>query len=266
MSTGSIRKVLFAVIALASIAFVSCKKDKSDPPAVTKKLSRVEEDGKTLYSFTYNADGTLKTVTAAVDGGTPSVFTIKYDGQKKPIEITSSEGYTMKHVYQNGQLALTENFENGQKVSENFFQYEGGKIKSNTLLMGAPNNNGGITYTPVYRAIYAYYANGSVQSVSTMLVDPFDGDLSLHHKYVYQQYDDKKNPFQVMSDFSQVVLFTPVHSSNPVIEKLYDADDKVEESIQNVYTYDAAGYTQTLKSTITPVNGAATVKNIKFIY
>jgi antitoxin component YwqK of YwqJK toxin-antitoxin module len=268
MSQAIIRAATF-ILAVASIGFTSCKKDKSgpgnNPGTQTKKITRIEENGITASTFGYNTDGTLKTVTTKLENNTVT-FNLTYDAQKRPAEFVSNEGYKAKFIYQNNVLTLTENYEDGEKVSENSFTYENGKVKSNTLLMGYPQEGGNIIYKPVYRSVYTYYANGAVQKVSTYILNPFEDELELQFEYVYQEYDDKKNPLSVMADFSQVLMYQPVNVNNSKIEKLYNALGEIEETTQNVYTYDAAGYPVTLTSTVTPTGEQPTVKNVKFFY
>ncbi|HEY0677124.1 MAG TPA: hypothetical protein VGD17_02515 [Chitinophagaceae bacterium] len=269
MTSRLFSKSSVLLLAIAAIAFVSCKKDKSgpgNPGNQTKKISRIEENGSTTASFEYNTDGTLKKVSTKFDGPQTAVFSFTYDNQKRPIEVASDQGFKSKYVYVNNVLKLTENFEGATKVSENNFAYENGKLKSNTVFTAVPQPGGNTEYHPTYRAVYHYYPTGAVQKVSTYILNPLSGELELMFEYVYQQYDDKKNPLAVMSDFSQVIMFHPIHVNNPLIEKLYGANGIVDETTQNVYTYDAAGYPLTCKSTVTPTGGTPLVKDIKYIY
>jgi hypothetical protein len=265
----AIIKVATFILAVSSIGFTSCKKDKSgpgnNPGTQTKKISRIEENGVTTSSFGYNADGSLKTVTTKLDDHNVT-FNFTYDNQKRPLEFVSSEGYKSKFVYQNNALTLTENYDGNEKVSENSFTYENGKVKSNTLFTGYPEPDGSIIYKPTFRSIYTYYGSGAVHKVSTYILNPFSDELELQLEYVYQEYDDKKNPLSVMADFSQVLMYQPVNTNNPKVEKMYNGLGEVEEITQNAYTYDAAGYPVTLTSTVTVTGEQPTVKNVKFFY
>lgn len=268
MKSAYIGKTLTLFLALSAIAFTSCKKDKNPTPVeITKKITRIEENGSTSATFEYNTDGSLKKVNTSMLGASV-VFTFSYDGQKRVSEVVSSEDSRVKYFYENNQLKRTENYEDGEKVSENSFTYEGGKVKSNTLFWGYPHNDGSgnITYRPVYRTIYHYYPNGSLQRISVYELNQATKELELDHEYVYQQYDTKKNPLAVISDFSQVLLHQPIHTNNPLIEKLYDVTGEVMETTTNQYTYDSAGYPVTGKSTVQPRGGSETVINIKFFY
>ncbi|HYF32429.1 MAG TPA: hypothetical protein VD993_14995 [Chitinophagaceae bacterium] len=263
-------KTLTILLAVASIAFVSCKKDRSpgnpgDPGGQTKRISRIEQNGNISASFTYNADGTLKTISTAFTDHTVN-FAFSYNAQKKVTEFASDEGYKSKYVYINNVLDRTENYEDGQKISENIFTYENNRIKSNTLFTAFPQGNGNILYKPTYRAVYSYYGNGNVQRVATYTIDPVTDEVEPEFIYMYQQYDGKKNPLAVISDFSQILLYQPIHINNPLLEEMLDGNGTLLESTGHVYTYDAAGYPVTAKSTITPVGGTPTVIDIKYFY
>jgi hypothetical protein len=251
------------VLAVASLAIAGCKKDKGPKPVEqAKKISRVEENGQTNASFQYNADGSVKSLT--VDQGIPVTFTFTYNAQKKVSEVNTGDGMKSTFVYEGGILKLTENFEDGQKVSENNFVYENGRLKSNTLFTGFPEGNGTV-YRPTYRRVFHYNANGNVQKVSIYALDD-DEQLALESEFVYTQYDNKKNPLTAIADFSQAVLYEPISVNNPLTEKWQSPNGAVLETTQNEYTYDAAGYPVTLKATTTPQGGAATVRNVKFFY
>lgn len=254
---------LTLVLAVASVAIASCKKDKGPQPAEqTRKISRVEENGQTNAAFQYNADGTVKSLT--VNQGIPVTFNFLYNAQKKVTEVNTADGFKSTFVYEGGVLKLTENFEDGEKVSENNFVFENGRIKSNTLFTGFPQGNGTV-YRPTYRRVFHYNANGNVQKVSIYALDD-DEQLSLESEFVYPQYDNKKNPLTGIAEFSQAVLYEAISVNNPLSEKWQSPTGTVLESSQNEYTYDAAGYPVTLKVTTTPQGGAATVRNVKFFY
>jgi hypothetical protein len=259
----------FALVLLAAgVALTSCKKDKSkptDPTTATKKITRIEENGNTSATFTYNADGTVKTVSMN-DNGTSTVFTFSYTAEKKPSEVVNTDGLKAKYIYEGAGLKMIENYDENQKVSENHFTYENGRVKSNTLFLGFPTGGGNITYTPVHRNIYQYSATGALEKVSTYELDDQGNQLILAQEYVYAQYDVKKNPLTVLSDFSAVIFQQPVHSNNPVVEKMLSETGAVVETTNNVYTYDASGYPVTCTSTSTFVGGQPTVTNLKFFY
>jgi hypothetical protein len=254
------------LLAVASITFTSCKKDKgnSNPVEQTRKLSRIEENGQTTATFTYNTDATLKTLLIDFGPFGSTAFEFTYNAQKKISQVVSSEGFTSKYSYEGGNLVWIENYEDGEKIGENDFQYENGKVKSNTVLTPYPDGNGNVVYKPTFRTIYTYYASGNVQKISTYVLGA-NNQLELDHEYVYQQYDGKKNPLAVMSDFSQAFMYQPISINNPLIEKWYNATGGVDETTENEYTYDAAGYPVTIKSTTT-TGGTPTVRTTKLYY
>lgn len=257
--------ILFA----ASIALVSCKKNKSnpgpDPVTQSKKITRIEENGQTSATFTYNANGSLKAVSMS-DNGANTVFTFSYNAQNKPSEVVNTDGLKAKYIYENGGLKMIENYEDNQKISENHFTFENNRVKSNTLFIGFPGGGGNVTYLPMQRSIYHYSAAGALEKVSTYEADDVDGTLKLTQEYVYTAYDAKKNPLTVFSDFSAVIFQQPVHTNNPVQEKILSETGAVVETTNNVYTYDAAGYPLTCTSTSTFTGGQPTVTNLKYFY
>lgn len=269
MKSGFITRVAVLSLAVATLTFSACKKDKSNPTPVpvAKKLSSIDENGHRTASFEYNPDGTLKKLHTSFVQGVTTVFTFTYDNQKRILEVSSDDGTRSKYVYENNVLKLTENFYNNDKTSENNFTYENGRVKSNTLFAPFPQPNGSILYKPAYRTVYDYYANGALQKISTYLRNGNVNDnLELDNEYVYQQYDSKKNPLAVISDFSQALMYHPIHVNNPLSEKMYNGAGQVEETTTHEYTYDAAGYPVTLKSTVTSTGGTPTVINTKFNY
>lgn len=256
------------ILAVASIAFVSCKKDKgsgSTPPPVTKKIARVEENGQTTASFQYNTDGTLKTVVMDLGLFGATTFNISYNAQKKISEVVTSEGDKTKFIYESGNLQWTENFEENEKISENHFTYQNGRMTSNTLFTGFPDGNGNVTYRPTFRTAYLYSANGALQKVSTFTLDDNDV-LVLEYEYVYQQYDNKTNPVAAINEFSQVMMYQPIPANNPLVEKMLAPNGTVSETTENAYTYDAAGYPTTLTATVTAPGQTPTVRTVKFFY
>lgn len=256
---------LTLILAVASISVAGCKKDKGPKPVEqTKKISRVEENGQTTASFQYNADGSLKSLTMDLGILDPTTFNFTYNAQKKIAEVNTTDGDKVKFVYQAGILVWAENYEEGKKISENNFQYENGRIKSNTLLTGYPQGDGSTLYKPTYRSVFHYNGNGTVQKVSNYTLD--NNQLVLENEYVYQQYDNKKNPLTIMAEFSQVMMYQAVSANNPVSEKMYNANGGVDETTENVYTYDAAGYPTTVRSTTTVPGQTPTVRNVKFFY
>lgn len=267
MKLAMISKLSF-ILAVASIAFVSCKKDKGsgpNPAPVTKKLSRIEENGQTTATFQYNTDGALKTIMMDLGLFGATTFNISYNAQKKISEVLTSDGDKTSFIYEAGNLKMTENFEEGDKISENHFTYENGKMKSNTVFTGSPEGNGTIIYRPTFRTVYHYNANGTVQKVSTYQLDDND-QLALEYEYVYQQYDNKTNPLTIIAEFSQVMMYQPMSVNNPVVEKLLAPNGTVSETTENAYTYDAAGYPSTLTSTVTAPGQTPTVRTVKFFY
>ena len=267
----SVTKVL-AILAVAGLAFAGCKKEKKptgggNNPGPTTKITRIEENGLTTSTFEYNADGTLKKATSTISPGNSTTFNFKYDAQKRMSEFSSDMGYVSKFVYADGVLKMTENFEDGEKQSENMLTYENGKIKTNTLFVAFPQGGGNVTYKPTFRVVFTYFPNGNADKVEYFSVNPNTNQQTLEYGYRYKQYDDFKSPTSVLADFAQVLLYQPIHKNNPLLEEYFDGQGVVDESTTNVYTYDASTKLPlTCTSTVTPVGETPTVINVKFFY
>src|SRR5688572_2466646 len=98
-----------AILALATIAFASCRKDPkpNKPGNNTTKITRIEENGFITSKFEYNTDGTLKKVISAITLGSETSFTFTYNAEKKVSEYVTNNGYKSKYVYINGVLVRT---------------------------------------------------------------------------------------------------------------------------------------------------------------
>ena len=259
-----------AIIAVASLAFVSCKKDKKgpdNPGNQSTKITRIEENGLVTGKFEYNADGTLKKAIVITSPGNETVFSFSYNAEKKVSEFTNDQGYKSKYVYANGVLRLTENFQNGVKVSENNLTYENGRIKSNTSFTAFPQGGGNTVYKPTYRVVFTYFPSGNVDKAQYFSVDPDTNEETLEFAYRYKQFDDMKSPTSLVADFARILFYQPIHKNNPLLEEFLNSDGIVEETTTYEYTYDATtGLPLTGKSTTNVVGGTPFVINVKFFY
>lgn len=256
------------VLVAASIAIASCKKNKSnpsDPGNITRKITRIEENGGVSARFAYNADGAIQTINTNIDGD-DVVFTFSYNAQKKPKEVVNSQGSRSVYIYDAAGLKMIETYEENEKVSENHFTYENGRVASNTLFVAIDGGGNNVTYEPVQRFVYRYTAAGALDKVSTYEVDDQNGQFVLTQDYVYTQYDTKKNPLTVLSDFSAVLFQQPININNPVVEKMLSPGGTVIETTNNVYTYDAAGYPVTCTSTSLFTGGQPNSSTLKYFY
>ncbi len=257
-----------AILAVAAIALASCRKDPkpNNPGNSTTKITRIEENGFITSKFEYNADGTLKRVISATSPGSETIFNFTYNAEKKVSEFTTDNGYKSKYVYINGALVRTENFEDGEKVSESNLTYENGRIKSNTLFTAFPQGGGTVTYKPTYRVVFTYFPNGNVDKIENFSVDPDSNEESFEYGYRFKQFDDKKSPTSFIADFAQVLFYQPIHKNNPLVEEFLD-ENGVQETTTHEYTYDSStGLPLTVKSTTIVNGGVPTVINTKFFY
>ncbi|MCQ2183977.1 MAG: DUF4595 domain-containing protein [Bacteroidales bacterium] len=85
-----------AMVALAAIAFTSCNKNNNGDNGgeeTVKKIARIVKLGD--YSFTYNANGTVKSVTENWDGGSET-HDFVYEGSNLTIKVGDVTKYTVE--------------------------------------------------------------------------------------------------------------------------------------------------------------------------
>lgn len=268
MKRNLITKAAALSLAIVALSLSACKKDKPGPtPApAEKKLTSIEENGQRVAAFEYNANGSLKKLTTRDNPGDETQISFTYDAEKRLTEIATDNNSKLKYVYENGLPRLAESYIGNHKVGENIFVYENGRIKSNTMFMAIPKPDGGILYKPTFSTVYHYSVNGVLQKLSTYTANQATGLLELESERTYNDYDARKNPLVVMKDFALAFLYQPIQQNNSRLEKLYNAAGELIETTVNEYTYDAAGYPVTMKSTVASTGGTPTVINTKFNY
>ena len=97
------------------------------------------------------------------------------------------------------------------------------------------------------------------------ILNPLTNQLEISEKRTYEQYDTKTNPLAQLGEFSKV-FFMDMSARNPLVEKSYDENGLLSETVTHEYTYDSAGYPVQVKSTTTPSTGSASVATAKYFY
>jgi hypothetical protein len=269
---------MYSLFGAAIVLSVACKKDKDnndggnggpDPIGSTKKLVKIEEDADNYSTFEYNADGTCKKITfVSVDDEeeTTSTMSLVYNSNKKIDEAVYGDGSKIKYIYEGNSVKRSEVFNaDNEKQSYTEFTYQGGKLASNTVYTGIEDDNGQINFIAWMKTEFTYHSNGDVKETTLYMANPMTQQLEKTQVRRYEQYDSKVNPLSKLGDFSASFL-GEVSSRNPLVEKVFDKNNNLEETVTNEYTYDSDGYPITCKSTTTVVGEPADVTTTKFFY
>jgi hypothetical protein len=270
------RKLMYSLFGAAIVLSVACKKDKNDdggnggpdPLPNAKKLVKIEEDANNYSTFEYNADGTTKKVTyVSIENGEPEENEMNFVyTDKKLQEAVYADGSKIKYVYEGSQVKRSESYSpDAEKLAYTEFTYSNGKVSSNTVYTGIEDDNGEIVFVAWMKTEYAYHSNGDIKETTLHMANPMTQQLEKSQVRRYEQYDSKVNPFASLGAFSSLFL-VEVSARNPLVEKVYDANNNLQETIQNEYTYDNDGYPTQCKTTTTAVGEPADVSTTKFFY
>ncbi len=261
------------VIALfLSLVLVACSKDSvvtPDPapqPGGTKKLAKIEYDGGSYQSMTYNSNGTINTITVhiAYSQGTPDhiVYNMFYSGGLAT-ELRGSDGSKFKYLYVNQQLVKTEVYAAGNLVAFYEYTYANGKLVRTDGYHRLPG--GTVSSTPTMRYGQEYYANGNLKKMSLYYRNTNTGVLEKSNDYLIDQYDTQPNTSAIFENNP----FMPLESlipNNPLSELHYDMNGALEETVIHTYTYDNDGAPLTRKTTTKTSGFPDQVENARFYY
>ncbi len=265
------KKLLYSMFALTIMFSVACKKDNDNPgpgPGTSKKITRIQEDANNYMSFEYNPDGTFKKIVnvsedeEVLDLGT---VTFVYNANKKVTEVNSTDGTKIKYTYANNLPTVAEVFSEDEKVATLKFAHQGGKAVSTTMTNIFEDEEGEPVEMDFMKMEYQYYANGDLKEVKLSSLNVMSGELEVVSTIKYEQYDNKINPLSQLGEVA-LIFFADASERNALLIKTFDEDGTLDETVQNEFTYDAAGYPLTSKETTTPAGGAASVKNITYTY
>lgn len=269
MNSGNLLKAA-VIIALGFMFFSSCKKDQSESnliPDDAKKVWKIKRNDTDSILLAYTATGELFRVITTTDGDGQSLttYTMLYDPASKLTAIGSNDGRKYEFVYEKGQLKLTENYQGAQKVSENRFDFENGRMTSNTLFMPFTNNEV-VTYKPTFKISYAYNSAGDVEKAITYTMNPNGAILKKYSERIIEQYDNSNNPMAVLKYLTLLSIYELPGSKNVLNGKLLDADGTMEEATVNTYVYDSEENAVSSTSLLTPVGGEPIITNFKYYY
>jgi hypothetical protein len=260
-------KQVFAIAALSSMLIVSCSKDDSNPgpgSTPTKKIIKIEEDDNSTTTFNYNTDGSFQKITITDSDGEGSTMTFAYTGNKLSM-ITNSDGSKISYVYQGDKISQADIFDGANnQITKNVFAYQDGKVVSVTVNSNIAEE-GDPEFREYLKTAFTYYANGDTKDVTTSIFNPLTNQLEVSEKRTYEQYDNKTNPLAQLGEFSRVFLMD-MSARNPLVEKSFNENGQLTETVTYEYTYDNAGYPVQVKSISTPSTGSASVSTLKYYY
>jgi hypothetical protein len=262
----------------ALVLFISaCKKDndpKPIPPAQGNRLVKIAQGPNDYTSFTYNADGTLKTMTESMlfdNGPTVSTLTLTYGADKKLSEGLYTGGSKIKFLYENGKLSRTELANNlGELLNISLFEYNtAGRLKTYTVLgKVSPVNDPVLTYKPILKTEYTYFTvhDSLVHEAVSYKRNGNTQQLEKWSVFRWDAYDEQKNPLTQLGDFG-IALFRHSSRNNATDEYLYDEDMILLEHTENEYTYNNNGYPVTNKQKVRDPQGPTpSYYNITYTY
>ena len=256
------------VISLGAIALFgsACKKDKdpkpTPPSATDTKLVKIQESPDDYTSFTYNADGTLKTMTQSYrfefGGVTISTLTLQYGADKKPELGTYNGGNKLRFFYENGKMVRTELADpKGVLINISIFDYNtAGRLKTYTVFGKVAASDEVITYKPVLKTDYTYFTvhDSLVHEAVSYRRKGNSDQLQKWSVFRWDTYDEKKNPLNLLGEFG-LAFFRHSSRNNATDEYLYDENMTLQERTENDYTYNSSGFPVSNKQKVTDPDG-----------
>lgn len=273
MTPSSFKSTLFALTLLLSLA--ACEKDPIETPPPTtippqqqlpnplpanariKQMKWTEIDHQT---FTYNAEGQvaqLRSQWQYVEGDPTKIRTIvydfQYDAQDRPVQITLSDGFTVRYFYHGNLIHLTKEFYPGGAVArEVTYIYAGDRISHETWrVSNAPGEP-----VSVYKHAFSYDARGNLSKV-----DIYEQQENLQYQLLetveYSEFDDKINPTSWLNRYPYLPQLR-LQYNNPGKE-IRRPVGSAAETTNYAYTYNAQGL-PAQKRTTRPMAGESTVQ------
>jgi hypothetical protein len=255
------------VVSLGAIALFtsSCKKDHDPtptPPSNATKLVKIQEGPDDYTSFTYNADGSLKTMTESYRfdniGLSVSTLTLQYGADKKLELGTYNNGNKLRFFYENEKMVRTELADpKGVLLNISTFDYNtAGRLKTYTVFGKVLANDEVTTYKPILKTDYTYFTvhDSLVNEAVSYKRNGNTQQLEKWSVFRWSTYDEKKNPLNLLGDFA-IALFRHSSRSNATDEYLYDENLVLLERTENEYTYNNSGFPISNKQKVTDPRG-----------
>ena len=251
--------LLFALVVSTTLIFSSCKKPTSEPVASTKLKTVMSPDNQ--ISFTYNANGTIKTAAVKNDlvtSGDLINYEVSYNAAGKISEITSDEDIRIVPIYQNGVLAEA-SFEtlDGLELFVTTYSYENNLLKAVEI-----NSAAGQAWL---KFVFTNNAAGNVEKTEFFSQNPLNQNEFVSGGTVTYTYDNKTNPLFAAKDLLHL-LWAPANPNNTVTEIHKDSNNQLEETVNYTYQYHSNGVPKSAVMQSTVVGQNAVNTNISFSY
>jgi YD repeat-containing protein len=234
-----IRQTLLST-GIALLSFSSCKKDDVEtppPPAKTPQLAKFTNGAETTQ-FSYNADGSFKSITLSTDpltGDDNITYTAQYGANQKMTQLNGTNGAVLRLTYANSLLSKMEGFTGTDKFVQTTYEYAGTVLKSSTH---AYADNGAMV--PFFKGDYTFTAGGNISRVNTAAINLITNQLEADG-HVMLQYDDKVNPFAALGDV-YTIFWQAVTKNNLTKQQHYNKNGVPGLLMETTYTYNAQGY------------------------
>lgn len=248
--------LLFALVVSTTLIFSSCKKNTSESFTSTRLKTAMSPDNQ--ITFTYNANGTIKTAAVKNDlvtSGDLVNYEISYNAAGKISEITSDEDIRIVPIYQNGVLAEA-SFEtlDGMELFVTTYSYQNNLLKSVEI-----NSAAGQAWL---KFVFTNNAAGNVEKTEFFSQNPLNQNEFISGGTVTYTYDNKTNPLFSAKDLLHL-LWAPATPNNTITEIHKDSNNDLEETVNYTYQYHSNGVPKSavMQSTVVgqqPVNSTIT--------
>lgn len=248
--------LLFALVVSTTLIFSSCKKNTSESFTGTRLKTAMSPDNQ--ITFTYNANGTIKTAAIKNDlvtSGDLINYEVSYNAAGKISEITSDEDIRIVPIYQNGVLAEA-SFEtlNGVELFVTTYSYQNNFLKSVEI-----NSAAGQAWL---KFVFTNNAAGNVEKTEFFSQNPLQPNEFVSGGTVTYTYDTKTNPLFAAKDLLHL-LWAPATPNNAITEIHKDSNNDLEETVNYTYQYHSNGVPKSavMQSTVVgqqPVNSTIT--------
>ena len=216
--------LLYALIVSTTLVLSSCKKPTSEPVGSAKLKTVMSPDNQ--ITFTYNANGTIKTAAVKNDfvtSGDLVNYEISYNAAGKISEITSDEDMRIVPIYQNGILAEA-SFEtlDGLELFVTTYTYQNNFLKSVEI-----NSAAGQAWL---KFVFTNNAAGNVEKTEFFSQNPLNQNEFISGGTVTYAYDNKTNPLYAAKDLLHL-LWAPANPNNTKNEIQKHSNNELEETV-----------------------------------
>ena len=251
--------LLFALVVSTTLVLSSCKKPTSEPQASTKLKTVMSPDNQ--VTFTYNANGTIKTATVKNDfltSGDLVNYEVSYNAAGKISEITSDEDIRIVPIYQNGVL-VEASFEtlDGLELFVTTYSYVNSFLRSVEI-----NSSAGQAWL---KFVFTSNAAGNVEKTEFFSQNPLNQNEFISGGTVTYAYDNKTNPLYAAKDLLHL-LWVPASPNNTITEIHKDSNNDLEETVNYTYQYHSNGVPKSAVMQSTVVGQQPVNSTISFTY